>query len=266
MRKLGGVLVAGIVVLGVLAGFRMVESNVKEEITLHKKAKSRSLTNVQETEQLCTNLYDSLHLEAAGLSREAFRYAWYGFREAEFDKPILAIADFSQSSRHKRLYVIDFSTNQVVLNTYVAHGRNSGQEFANKFSNVNSSYQSSLGFYRALNTYQGKHGLSLRLQGLERNINDQALARAIVMHGADYVSEDFIRQTGRLGRSLGCPAVSQAEHEKLIKLLRDGAGLFLYYPDANYLAHSKILHPAVVAASRALAEDSTAQIAPFSKS
>lgn len=266
MRKIGGVLAAGIVMMGVLAGFRMVENNVKEEITLHKKAHQRPLTSAQETEQLCANLYDSLHLEAAGLSREAFRYAWYGFREAEFSKPVLAIADFSQSSRNKRLYVIDFSTNQVVLNTYVAHGRNSGQEFASKFSNVNSSFQSSLGFYRALNTYQGKHGLSMRLQGLEKNINDQALARAIVMHGADYVSEDFIRQTGRLGRSLGCPAISQAEHESLIKLLRDGAGLFLYYPDADYLAHSKILHPAFVAASQASAGDSTAQIAAFSKS
>lgn len=266
MQKLGGVLVAGIVMLVLLAGFRMVEGDVKEEIGTHKKAHTMPLTDAQQTEQRCTNLYDSLHLEAAGLSREAFRYAWYGFREAEFSKPILAIADFSQSSRNKRLYVIDFSTNRVVLNTYVAHGRNSGQEFANKFSNVNSSYQSSLGFYRALNTYQGKHGLSLRLQGLEKNINDQALARAIVMHGADYVSEDFIRQSGRLGRSLGCPAVSQAEHERLIKLLRDGAGLFLYYPDAAYLTGSKILHPAQVATRQVQAEDSTAHLAAFSKS
>ncbi len=266
MRKIGGVLAAGMVMMGLLAGFRKVESNVKQDIATHQKVPTPPLTDAQETEQLCANLYDSLHLEAAGLSREAFRYAWYGFREAEFSKPVLAIADFSQSSRNKRLYVIDFSTNRVVMNTYVAHGRNSGQEFASKFSNVNSSYQSSLGFYRALNTYQGKHGLSLRLQGLEKNINDQALARAIVMHGADYVSEDFIRQKGRLGLSLGCPAISQAEHESLIKLLRDGAGLFLYYPDADYLAHSKILHPAVVAASQASPKDSTAQIAPFAKS
>jgi hypothetical protein len=266
MRNLGGILAAGLVILGLLAGFRMVERNVNEEMTTHKKAHTMPLTDAQQTEQRCASLYDSLHLEAAGLSREAFRYAWYGFQEAEFSKPVLAIADFSQSSRNKRLYVIDFSTNQVMLNTYVAHGRNSGQEFANKFSNANSSYQSSLGFYRALNTYQGKHGLSLRLQGLEKHINDQALARAIVMHGADYVSEDFIRQTGRLGRSLGCPAVSQAEHESLIKLLRDGAGLFLYYPDSAYLTQSKILSPALVAASQVQARDTTAYLPPFSKS
>ncbi len=266
MRKIGGVLLAGIIMLGVLAGFKKVESHVKQEMAMQQEVSVEPLSETEQTEQICANLYDSLRLEAAGLSREAFRYAWYGFREAEFSKPILAIADFSQSSRNKRLYVIDFSSNQVLLNTYVAHGRNSGQEFASKFSNLNSSYQSSLGFYRALNTYQGKHGLSLRLQGLEKNINDQALTRAIVMHGADYVSEDFIRQTGRLGRSLGCPAVSQAEHEKLIKLLHDGAGLFLYYPDQNYLSQSRILHRALVAANQTLTADSTVHAVPFTKS
>ncbi|WP_373514034.1 murein L,D-transpeptidase catalytic domain family protein [Persicitalea sp.] len=266
MRKIGGVLIAGVVMVGVLAGFKKVEKNVKQEIDTHQKVHVAPLTATEQTEQICANLYDSLQLEAAGLSREAFRYAWYGFQEAKFSKPILAIADFSQSSRNKRLYVIDFSTNRVVLNTYVAHGRNSGQEFASKFSNVNSSYQSSLGFYRALNTYQGKHGLSLRLQGLEKNINDQALARAIVMHGADYVSEDFIRQTGRLGRSLGCPAIPQADHESLIKLLHDGAGLFLYYPDEAYLTHSSILQRAAVAASQTPAADSTPYTTFFTKS
>jgi hypothetical protein len=244
-------LVMGIVLLGMLAGFKTIEN---ESIFFAVPPKSIALNipdnplDVEAAQELtCANLYDSLKLAAAGLSKEAFRYAWFGFQEAGFTKPILAIADFSQSSRQKRLYVIDFANQKVVLNTYVAHGRNSGQEYASKFSNINSSYQSSLGFYRALGTYQGKHGLSLRLQGLEKNINDQAFNRAIVMHGADYVSESFIRQTGRLGRSLGCPAVSQAEHQQLIKLLHNGAGLFLYYPDAHYLSKSKILHQAVSA-------------------
>ncbi|GHB61142.1 murein L,D-transpeptidase catalytic domain family protein [Persicitalea jodogahamensis] len=266
MRKIGGVLLAGVIALGVLAGFKKVGNTINQQVVTNKKVQIVQLSETEQTEQICANLYDSLRLEAAGLSREAFRYAWYGFREAGFSKPILAIADFSQSSRNKRLYVIDFSANQVVLNTYVAHGRNSGQEFASKFSNINSSYQSSLGFYRAMNTYQGKHGLSLRLQGLEKNINDQALARAIVMHGADYVSEDFIRQTGRLGRSLGCPAVSQADHESLIRLLHDGAGLFLYYPDETYLTQSRILQRAAVAAIQTPAADSTTHTVPFLKS
>lgn len=249
MRKVGAMLAMGIVLLGMLAGFKNIE---KRKIfttpavpPYASTALDHTLSNAAAHELACSNLYDSLNLAAVGLSKEAFRYAWFGFQEAGFAKPILAIADFSQSSRNKRLYVIDFQNRKVLLNTYVAHGRNSGQEYASKFSNVNSSYQSSLGFYRGLGTYQGKHGLSLRLQGLEKNINDQAFDRAIVMHGADYVSEDFIRQTGRLGRSLGCPAVSQAEHQQLIKLLRDGAGLFLYYPDSHYLSKSRILQQAV---------------------
>jgi hypothetical protein len=186
-------------------------------------------------------VYNSLRLKEAGLSLEGFRYAWAGFQKEKFTKSILAIADFSQSSRHKRLYVIDLKENKLLYNTYVAHGRNSGEEFARQFSNKNSSYQSSLGFYRALSTYQGKHGLSLKLQGLEENINHRALERAIVMHGADYVSEEFIRRTGRLGRSQGCPAVSVDDTKKLIPLLCNGAGLFLYYPDNSYLKNSKLL-------------------------
>ncbi len=251
MRKIGAMLVMGIVLVGMLAGFKNIENRRMFSTATQKTIAPNNLykpLDVEATQELtCSNLYDSLNLAAAGLSKEAFRYAWFGFQEADFIKPILAIADFSQSSRQKRLYVIDFENQKVLLHTYVAHGRNSGQEYASKFSNVNSSYQSSLGFYRALGTYQGKHGLSLRLQGLEKNINDQAFDRAIVMHGADYVSESFIRQTGRLGRSLGCPAVSQAEHQQLIKLLHNGAGLFLYYPDAHYLSKSKILHQAVTA-------------------
>jgi len=241
----------GIVLSGMLAGFKNIEDRKLFSTDVRKFTTPTNLIkplNVEAAHELaCSNLYDSLKLAAAGLSKEAFRFAWFGFQEAGFAKPILAIADFSQSSRQKRLYVIDFENQKVLLHTYVAHGRNSGQEYASKFSNVNSSYQSSLGFYRALGTYQGKHGLSLRLQGLEKNINDQAFDRAIVMHGADYVSESFIRQTGRLGRSLGCPAVSQAEHQQLIKLLHNGAGLFLYYPDAHYLSKSKILHQAITA-------------------
>lgn len=252
MRKVGVSLATGLMLLSLLAGFKKVESKFSvstassNDFIQHSAPTSPALD--LNSEQLCASLYDSLHLGQIGLSREAFRYAWYGFREAGFSKPVMAIADFSQSSRNKRLYVIDFEAKKLLLNTYVAHGRNSGEEYARKFSNQNSSYQSSLGFYRALSTYQGKHGLSLRLEGLEKNINDQALARAIVMHGADYVSESFIKQTGRLGRSLGCPAVSNEVHKGLIELLNGGAGLFLYYPDNAYLSGSHILKNALASA------------------
>jgi len=186
-------------------------------------------------------IYDTLNLAEAGLSCSIFEVAWNGFKRVDLKRPVIAIADFSKSSREKRLYVIDLENYKLLLNTYVAHGRNSGDDYANRFSNKESSFQSSLGFYRTMETYQGKHGLSLRLEGLEKGINDLAYRRAIVMHGADYVSEQFIKKTGRLGRSLGCPAVSEKDHKLLINLLSDGGGLFIYSPDKNYLASSSFL-------------------------
>jgi hypothetical protein len=186
-------------------------------------------------------LYDSLKLGEKGLSQTAFHTAWFGFQKMKLHHPVMAIADFSQSSRNKRLYVIDVIKKKILMHTYVAHGRNSGEEFARKFSNTNESYQSSLGFYRTLGTYNGKHGLSLKLEGVEKGINDRALERAIVMHGADYVSESFIKNTGRLGRSLGCPAVSVADSKKLINMLYNGAGLFIYSMDQKYFKSSQLL-------------------------
>ena len=120
----------------------------------------------------------------------------------------------------------------------MAHGRNSGELLARQFSNLNASFQSSLGFYRTLGLYQGKHGLSMQLQGLEKGINDNAFARAIVMHGASYVSESVIRQTGQLGRSQGCPAVPTAECAPIVRAISGGSCLFIYSPDQQYLKRS----------------------------
>ncbi len=186
-------------------------------------------------------LYDSLGLKARGLSLKAFGLAWAGFNELKYSRPYLAIADFTQSSGKKRLYVLDMVKKELIVQTFVAHGRNSGEEYASHFSNREGSFQSSLGFYRTLGTYQGKHGLSLRLEGVEPGINDQALRRAIVMHGAEYVSEKFIRATGRLGRSQGCPAIPVEEHLELIGLLSGGSGLFIYADSDKYLADSPLL-------------------------
>lgn len=232
-------IVCGVVffAISVSFGFQQIHSFSNPKPAIRIQADSVA-TPVAEPWQA---LYDSLELDKKGLSEKAFAYAWLGFQKIKLAQSVLAIADFSQSSRNKRLYVIDLLHKKLLLNTYVAHGRNSGSEFANKFSNKNSSFQSSLGFYKTLGTYQGKHGLSLRLEGLEKGINDRAYERAIVMHGADYVSESFIRSTGRLGRSQGCPAVSIADSKKLIDMLCNGAGLFIYSQDPNYNKASKIL-------------------------
>jgi len=153
-------------------------------------------------------------------------------------KNILTIIDLSISSRFKRMWIIDMNEMKVLHTSLVAHGRNSGDEFATQFSNSPSSYQSSLGFYLTGNTYVGAHGLSLYLDGVEPGINDNARSRAIVMHGADYVSDDFVQRYGRLGRSFGCPSIPVEGHEEIIKMLSDRTCLYIYYPDEKYQSSS----------------------------
>jgi hypothetical protein len=200
-----------------------------------------------------TNVYDSLRLNLMGLSQQAFQYAMQGFDyllkagKISNDK-IISIVDFSQSSNKKRLFVIDLNNYKVVFNTYVAHGVNSGKEFAHQFSNRAESFKSSLGFYETRETYNGKNGYSLHLQGLEKGINDNADNRAIVMHGADYVSENLIHSQGYIGRSWGCPAVPEKLHKPIINKIKNGTCLFIYSPDRNYLVHSKILKQAATMA------------------
>jgi hypothetical protein len=199
------------------------------------------------TDQKASTLYSDLHLAEKGLSEKAFQYAYKGFQILLEKKLLkenanLAICDFSQSSRLKRLYVVNIFSGEVLMNTWVAHGRNSGLEFAKKFSNKPRSLQSSLGFFITRQTYYGAHGLSLRLDGVERGINDKALRRAIVIHGADYIGDETLVRNNYMGRSYGCPAVPQAESETLINFLKNGSCLFIYYPTKLYLQGSKILN------------------------
>ena len=167
-------------------------------------------------------------------SFDCFSVAMEGFNKFKekglFKKNILTLIDFSKSSNSKRLWIIDLDKDEVLLNTYVAHGRNTGDEFANKFSNQAESFQSSLGFYATAEIYSGKHGASLKLDGLQKGMNDNARERAVVMHGADYVSEKFIRNNKRLGRSLGCPAVPEELNDKIIHMIKDKSCLFIYHP------------------------------------
>jgi hypothetical protein len=167
-------------------------------------------------------------------SFDCFSIALEGFYKFKdkgfFQKNLLTIIDFSQSSNSKRLWIIDLDANEVLFNTYVAHGKNTGDEFANSFSNKPESFQSSLGFYATAEIYNGKHGSSLKLDGLQKGLNDNARERAVVMHGAEYVSEKFIRPNKRLGRSLGCPAVPVELNSKIISLIKDKSCLFIYHP------------------------------------
>ncbi|MFW6371336.1 MAG: murein L,D-transpeptidase catalytic domain family protein [Bacteroidota bacterium] len=198
-------------------------------------------------------LYSELEMQnpANMPSEEVFAIAYKGHQALKavpetVKKDILTVIDFSLSSNEKRLWIIDIETKQVLFNDYVAHGRNSGNEEAGAFSNVSGSYMSSIGFYVTGETYQGKHGLSLFLEGMDKDYNCNARNRAIVMHGADYVSADFIQQYGRLGRSLGCPSVSMEIHQEVINTIKDGSTLFIYYPDPTFLKTSALLNPPAV--------------------
>ncbi len=148
----------------------------------------------------------------------------------------------SQSSRSKRLYILDMDQKTVLVNTYVAHGRNSGTEFARSFSNSPSSHKSSLGFYVTQGTYYGNNGLSLKIRGMEKGFNDRALGRNIVVHGSQYVGPDFLEMNQFCGRSYGCPAVPADESEEIIDLIKEGSCLFIYHPTKKYLTKSKILN------------------------
>jgi len=192
-------------------------------------------------------LYERLNLQQKGLSMQAFEYAYKGYLRLLQKKMIskedyLTICDFSQSSNNKRLYLVDMINNKVILNTYVAHGRNSGGEYATRFSNRSKSLQSSLGFYITRNTYYGEHGLSLRLTGLEKGYNDKALRRNIVVHGADYIGDKRLQRNNYMGRSYGCPAIPRKECSELINKIKNGSCIFIYHPSKNYLQGSKILN------------------------
>ena len=192
-------------------------------------------------------VYDSLGLNGMGLNKAAFKYAWTGYRnlleKGKLKNPgVISICDFTQSSSHKRLYIIDLDNMRVTMNTYVAHGKKSGGEFARSFSNSSNSHKSSLGFYVTGGTYLGSHGLSLRINGLERGINDKALARNIVVHGSQYTGDDFLEDNSFCGRSYGCPAVPSTEADAVINTIKDGTCLFIYYPNPVYLKKSKILN------------------------
>lgn len=173
----------------------------------------------------------------------ALRAAEAAIERGDIERPsTLTVIDFSRPSRQKRLWVYDLRTKELLFHELVSHGRNSGDDLATQFSNVAESNQSSIGLFRTAETYIGKHGYSLRLDGLEKGINDNARARAIVMHGADYVSAATAKALGRLGRSLGCPAVRKAISRQLIDAVKDGGLLFAYAPQQRWLASSTYLN------------------------
>ncbi|TGD57739.1 murein L,D-transpeptidase catalytic domain family protein [Flavobacterium humi] len=191
-------------------------------------------------------VYNSLNANNFALPQiSCFKKAMEGFfvlkQKGIIQKDILTVIDFSMSSTKKRLWVIDLSSNTILYNTVVSHGMNSGGEFATNFSNSPSSNKSSLGFYATGETYNGKHGLSLKLDGLENGINSNARARAVVMHGASYANPSILKTQGYLGRSQGCPAIPEAVKDEIISVIKGKSCLFIYHPSRSYEITSKLV-------------------------
>ncbi len=209
-------------------------------------ASSIAKAEISSSATLSATLYKKLDLESKSLSPEILENAMEGYEKlvengTVQNEQFLTIVDLSQSSRAKRLYIIDVKNQRLAQNTYVSHGKNSGLDRAEKFSNIPESEQTSLGFYVTKKTYSGKHGLSLKLVGLEKGFNDKAEARAIVVHGAEYVNAARAN-SAYMGRSQGCPAVPQAQAKRIISLIKDGSALFIYHPNQKYLHSSKLLN------------------------
>jgi hypothetical protein len=192
-------------------------------------------------DSITLSIYNSLHCPT--LDIHAFAQAMRGYNvvqsEKELGKPnIITLIDFSKSSKQQRLYIIDIMNRKIIHQSFVAHGKNSGWDIPEKFSNILNSNQSSLGFYLTAETYTGKHGLSLRLDGLEPGINHNARKRNIVIHSAKYVTDDFIKKAGRLGRSFGCPALPEEDYKEVIDIIKNKSLIYIYAGKTNYLSSS----------------------------
>jgi hypothetical protein len=228
--------------LFVLLSFKGNTENT-HKITTNKTAVSNVISSIDSKIQL---IYNSLQANQFQLPKEeCFAEALKGFYELKekglIKRDILTLVDFSLSSNAKRLWIIDLTTNEVLLQSLVAHGRNTGEEFANNFSNTPESFKSSLGFYATGEVYNGKHGISLKLDGLEKGLNDYARKRAVVIHGADYVSESFIKYHKRLGRSQGCPAVPLEFASEIITMIKGQSCLYIYHPSVNNLKQFRLV-------------------------
>jgi hypothetical protein len=205
-------------------------------------SKSNKMALTKIIEKKGTSLHISVHELYSNLQRnqcslpklESFTQALNGFYKLKengvIKKNILTLIDFSLSSNVKRLWVIDLTSKTILFQSLVAHGRNTGGEFAKSFSNAAQSFKSSFGFYATGEVYNGKHGLSLRLDGLEKGINDNARNRGVVIHAANYVSASFIKNNKRLGRSQGCPALPESLSKEIISTIKDKSCLFIYHP------------------------------------
>lgn len=235
--------------IGLLAVTSQAFASGKSTVTDEKKFASllNDNRNSPEIKKIADSIYDVINLGDVGLKKEIFFKAYKGFeylkrKGALKKKNLLTICDYSQSSSQKRLYVIDVLNGRLLFNSYVSHGKNSGGEFPESFSNEINSNKSSLGFMVTSGTYNGKAGYSMKFNGMEAGINNNVNARSIVLHGSHFVNEGMLSTRGSMGRSLGCPAVPYGMHKRIIDAIKGGTCFFINHPDESYAKKSKILN------------------------
>ncbi len=226
--------------LVLFGSFRGIENDVRED----DAGEDNTSVKHDRVDLNAKALYDSISCES--LDYKVFSLALKGYQKLkdnhiDIAKDIITVIDFDQPSTKTRLFVIDIKNQRIIHEGLVAHGRNSGDNIAKKFSNKPNSLQSSLGFYLVGETYIGKHGLSIRLDGLEKEINHNARRRNIVIHNADYVSEQFVKRIGRLGRSFGCPAFQSEGYKEVVEAIKGRSLLFIYSSKTDYLEKSTVL-------------------------
>lgn len=216
------------------------ESEIAPELPVEVKVKKTF-------EEKVADLYDAFSMNNSTMPNiSVFEKAISGYTKLDeagkVSNPLLTVIDFNLSSKMKRMWILNMDTKEVVFNTYVAHGKNTGVEFAKNFSNKVNSHQSSLGFYVTGETYYGKNGLSLFIDGMEKGFNSKARERYVVIHGADYAEPEFINRYGRLGRSYGCPAVPNKIAKDLIHRIKGKSVVYIHKSDENYLKNSDYLN------------------------
>ncbi len=209
-------------------------------------SKERQLA-LKKAELNIKELYNELNAAQYDLSFTAFRYAYIGYQTMKKqhrlnNKELFSIIDFTKDCNSKRFYTIDLEKMKIVYYTYVAHGKKSGERMATSFSDAVESNKSSIGFYITGNTYNGGNGYSLILNGDEKGYNSNLAKRSVVVHAADYANEDYIARNGRMGRSLGCPALPENIYKQVIETIKEKTMIFAYYNDAKYLKTSKYLN------------------------
>ncbi len=229
-----------IITLPAISWISVNKAHIPFIATISKLSNDNGSTPQQLFDNYVSEIYDEANLSQSNLDFLVFKKAivgYYNFKEAQLispEKSVITIIDFNKSGKQKRLWIVDLNKKELLFNTLVAHGQGSGNDRAQSFSNLESSHQSSIGFYITSNTYLGGHGLSMKLDGMDKGFNTNAKDRLIVIHGADYVSQDFINQHGYLGRSYGCPALPIELTPAIINTIKDHTCLYINGSDLNY--------------------------------